>query len=93
MELRRSLSLSLITFYGLGTILVAGIYVLVGKVAGVAGMHAPISFALAAVIAGLSAFAYMELCSRHPLAGVRRFIHRRDSACAGCRSWVYDMLR
>ena len=68
-ELRRSLSLSLITFYGLGTILGAGIYVLVGKVAGVAGMYAPISFALAAVIAGLSAFTYMELCSRHPLAG------------------------
>jgi len=68
-ELRRSLSLPLITFYGLGTILGAGIYVLVGKVAGMAGMYAPISFALAAVIAGLSAFTYMELCSRHPLAG------------------------
>ncbi len=68
-ELSRSLSLPLITFYGLGTILGAGIYVLVGKVAGVAGMYAPIAFGLAAVIAGLSAFTYMELCSRHPLAG------------------------
>ncbi|HEX7812728.1 MAG TPA: amino acid permease [Burkholderiales bacterium] len=67
--LRRSLSLPLITFYGLGTILGAGIYVLVGKVAGAAGMYAPISFALAAVTAGLSAFTYMELCSRYPLAG------------------------
>jgi APA family basic amino acid/polyamine antiporter len=67
--LRRSLSLLLITFYGLGTILGAGIYVLVGKVAGVAGMYAPVSFALAAVTAGLSAFTYMELCSRYPLAG------------------------
>lgn len=68
-ELRRSLSLPLITFYGLGTILGAGIYVLIGKVAGVAGMYAPISFALAAVTAGLSAFTYMELCSRYPLSG------------------------
>ena len=68
-ELRRSLSLPLITFYGLGTILGAGIYVLVGKVAGVAGMYAPLSFALAAITAGLSAFTYMELCSRYPLAG------------------------
>lgn len=67
--LRRSLSLPLITFYGLGTILGAGIYVLVGKVAGVAGMYAPVSFALAAVTAGLSAFTYMELCSRYPFAG------------------------
>ncbi len=68
-RLRRSLSLPLITFYGLGTILGAGIYVLVGKVAAAAGMYAPISFVLAAVTAGLSAFTYMELCSRFPLAG------------------------
>ena len=68
-ELRRSLSLPLITFYGLGTILGAGIYVLVGKVAGTAGMFAPVSFALAAVTAALSAFVYMELCSRYPFSG------------------------
>ena len=68
-QLRRSLSLPLITFYGLGTILGAGIYVLVGKVAGAAGMYAPLAFVLAAIAAGLSAFTYMELCSRYPLAG------------------------
>jgi amino acid transporter len=68
-ELRRALSLPLITFFGLGTILGAGIYVLVGKVAATAGMFAPVSFALAAVTAGLSAFVYMELCSRYPLSG------------------------
>lgn len=68
-ELRRTLSLPLITFYGLGTILGAGIYVLVGKVVGSAGMYAPISFTLAAVTAALSAFVYMELCSRYPLSG------------------------
>lgn len=68
-KLRRSLSLPLVTFYGLGTILGAGIYVLVGKVAGMAGMHAPLSFVLAAIPAGLSAFTYMELSSRYPLAG------------------------
>nr|NIO42543.1 amino acid permease [Burkholderiales bacterium] len=42
--LRRALSLPLVTFYGLGTILGAGIYVLVGEVAGVAGMYAPFAF-------------------------------------------------
>jgi APA family basic amino acid/polyamine antiporter len=68
-NLRRSLSLSLITFYGLGTILGAGIYVLVGKVAGAAGMYTPLAFVLAAIAAVLSAFTYMELCSRYPLAG------------------------
>ena len=69
MELNRTLSLPLITFYGLGTILGAGIYVLVGKVADTAGMYAPAAFALAALTAGLSAFVYMELCSRYPLSG------------------------
>lgn len=68
-ELRRSLSLPLITFFGLGTILGAGIYVLAGKVAGVAGMFAPLAFALAGVTAALSAFVYMELCSRYPISG------------------------
>jgi basic amino acid/polyamine antiporter, APA family len=67
--LRRSLSLPLITFYGLGTILGAGIYVLVGKVAGLAGMHAPFAFALAGAVAALSAFSYAELSSRMPLSG------------------------
>lgn len=39
-----SLSLSLLTFYGLGTILGAGIYVLVGKVEGYAGPYVPMAF-------------------------------------------------
>jgi len=68
-QLRRVLSLPLITFYGLGTILGAGIYVLVGKVAGSAGLYAPISFLIAAAIAALTGFAYAELGSRYPLSG------------------------
>jgi basic amino acid/polyamine antiporter, APA family len=67
--LRRSLSLPLITFYGLGTILGAGIYVLVGKVAGLAGMYAPVAFLVAGAVAALSAFSYAELASRMPLSG------------------------
>jgi amino acid transporter len=56
----------LLTFYGLGTIIGAGIYVLIGEVAGKAGMFAPISFLLAATIAGFTAFSYAELSSRLP---------------------------
>jgi APA family basic amino acid/polyamine antiporter len=65
-QLRRSLSLPLITFYGIGTIVGAGIYVLIGEVAGLAGMYAPVAFLLAAFIAGFSAFSYAELSARHP---------------------------
>jgi amino acid transporter len=66
--LRRSISLPLITFYGLGNILGAGIYVLVGKVAGEAGYFAPLSFLIASIIAAISAFAYAELSSRYPVS-------------------------
>ena len=66
--LKRALSLPLVTFYGLGNILGAGIYVLVGKVVGYAGMYAPLSFLIAALLASLSAFAYAELSARFPFS-------------------------
>lgn len=65
-QLKRSLSLPILSFYGIGTILGAGIYVLVGKVAGVAGMAAPFAFLLAGTLVLFSAFSYAELSSRFP---------------------------
>jgi len=65
-QLKRTLTLPVITFYGIGTILGAGIYVLIGKVAGTAGMYAPISFLIAATVATFTAFSYAEMCSRYP---------------------------
>ncbi len=64
--LRRSLSLPLTVFYGLGTILGAGIYSLIGEVAGSAGMYAPLAFVIAAVIAAFTGLSYAELSSRYP---------------------------
>jgi amino acid transporter len=64
--LKRSLSLPLVTLYGVGTTIGAGIFVLVGKVAGAALIYAPVSFLLAAVLAGFSAFAFAELSARYP---------------------------
>lgn len=76
-ELKRAISLPLLTLYGLGTILGAGIYVLVGKVAGLAGMYAPISFALAAVLAVLTGLSYTELAARYPkAAGQALYVER-----------------
>jgi len=66
--LRRALSLPLVTFYGLGNILGAGIYVLIGKVVGEAGLFAPLSFLLAALLASVTAFTYAELSARFPLS-------------------------
>jgi amino acid transporter len=64
--LRRSLSFSAITLYGLGTTIGAGIYALTGKVAAGAGMLAPVAFLLASVLAAFTAFSFAELSSRFP---------------------------
>ncbi len=64
--LARRIGLPLLTCYGLGTILGAGIYVLVGKVANQAGMLAPLSFLLAAVVAGVTALSYCQLTVLYP---------------------------
>ncbi len=66
--LKRSISLPLLVFYGLGNILGAGIYVLVGEIAGIAGFYAPFAFLLAATVATFTAFTYGELASRYPLS-------------------------
>lgn len=67
-SLKRSLGLWLLIFYGLGNILGAGIYVLVGKVAGEAGYFAPLSFMMAAFVAAFTAFTYAELSARYPVS-------------------------
>jgi basic amino acid/polyamine antiporter, APA family len=71
--LKRSLSKLLVLFYGLGTILGAGIYVLVGKVAAQAGLYAPLAFILAAFIALFTAVSYAELSSRFPKSAGEAF--------------------
>ena len=75
--LKRSLGLTLITLYGLGNILGAGIYVLIGEVVAAAGMAAPLAFVLAAIVAALSAFTYGELAARFPVsAGEAVYVHQ-----------------
>ena len=66
--LQRRLGFWLLSFYGLGNILGAGIYVLVGQVAGLAGLYAPLSFLLAAIVASFTALTYAELSSRFPVS-------------------------
>ena len=65
-ELKRSLSLFMLVLYGLGVTVGAGIYVLIGEVAGRAGMAAPFSFVLASVAAGFSALSFGEMVARFP---------------------------
>ena len=65
-ELKRTLGLPLLTLYGLGTVLGAGIYVLIGEVAGRTGGYTPLSFLIAALLSALTAFSFAELGGRFP---------------------------
>ena len=67
-KLKRSLSLSLIILYGLGTTIGAGIFALLGKVVGHAGSLAPVSFLVASVLAAFTAFSFAELSARYPVS-------------------------
>ncbi len=65
-RLERNINLFEAIIYGIGIILGAGIYALIGKVVGVAGNTAWISFLIAAAIASLTGLSYAELASTYP---------------------------
>jgi len=66
--LRRRLGLPLLVLYGTGITIGAGIYVLIGEVAGHAGSFAPWSFVLAAAVMALTVASYAELSTRFPVS-------------------------
>ncbi len=68
-KLRRVLGLFELTMIGVGIILGAGIYVLIGKAAGIAGNGVWISFFIAALVAAFTGLSYAELSSMFPKAG------------------------
>lgn len=68
-QLKRSLSLVQLVFYGVGTIVGAGIYSVFGAAAGEAGGFVWVSFVLAGVTALLTVLSYAELSSMYPKAG------------------------
>ncbi|HOI18278.1 MAG TPA: APC family permease [Candidatus Woesearchaeota archaeon] len=62
-KLNKDLSLVELVMYGVGVMIGAGIYVLIGKASGIAGYSVWLSFILASVIAGLSGLSYAEMSS------------------------------
>jgi APA family basic amino acid/polyamine antiporter len=67
--LARELGLLEVTLSGVGIILGAGIYALIGVAAGQAGNAVWLSFAISAVAALFTALSYAELSSMYPRAG------------------------
>ncbi|MDH3644274.1 MAG: APC family permease [Gammaproteobacteria bacterium] len=76
-KLKRALTLPMLTLYGLGTTIGAGIYALLGEIAGVAGYGAPFSFLVASLVAGFTACSFAELAARYPrAAGAALYVQR-----------------
>ena len=69
LTLKPTLSLPVLVLYGLGTTVGAGIYALLGAVAGASGMRAPFAFIAASVLASFTALSFCELSARMPRAG------------------------
>ncbi len=67
-ELKRHLGLFHLTMYGVGLILGAGIYVLIGEASGFAGNIVWLSFLLGAIVAVFAGLSYSELSALFPKA-------------------------
>jgi amino acid transporter len=75
--LRRSVGLAQLTFYGLGGMLGAGIYGLVGKAAGQMGSAIWLAFLVSLVAALLTGLSYACIGSRYPRAAGAAYVTHR----------------
>ena len=77
-ELRRALNLFETSVYGIGIILGAGIYVLIGEAASITGNSLWISFLFTALIASFTGLSYAELSSMFPKSAAE-FIYVKNA--------------
>lgn len=79
--LKRTLNLFQLVLYGLGTTIGAGIYALVGELAGISGYYAPAAFLVASVMAALTALSFAEFSGRYPrCAGAALYVEKGFSS-------------
>lgn len=80
-KLRRVISTPMLALYGVGNIVGAGVYVLIGKVAEPAGYLSVLAFLIAALVAFCAALCYAELAARFPVsAGISVYLHNAFKA-------------
>ncbi len=75
--LRRSIGPVQLALYGLGSMLGAGIYGLIGKAAGLVGNAVWLAFGVALIAALLTALSYASLGSRYPRAAGAAYVTQR----------------
>jgi APA family basic amino acid/polyamine antiporter len=77
-HLKRKVSLFALTMYGVGNILGAGIYALIGEVVGITGNMSWLSFILAAVTGALTGLSYAELSAMYPKSAAE-FVYTEEA--------------
>jgi len=77
-ELKRRISLFGVTLYGIGNVLGAGIYALIGVVVGETGNLSWLAFILASVTGALTGLSYAELSSMYPKSAAE-FVYTEEA--------------
>ena len=77
-KLRRRISLFSVTVYGVGNILGAGIYALIGEVVGITGNISWLAFIIASVIGALTGLSYAELSATYPKSAAE-FVYTEEA--------------
>jgi amino acid transporter len=88
MQLKPVLGPVQLAFYGVGVIVGAGVYTVIGTAAGIAQQSLWLSFVIGAVVALLTGFSYAEMTTSFPRAGaeylyLRRAMPKSDWAAFG----------
>jgi APA family basic amino acid/polyamine antiporter len=76
-EMRKEIGLIEATLYGVGIILGAGVYALIGKATSLAGNAVWMAFLISAVVGAFTGLSYAELSSMIPKAGAEYFYLKR----------------
>jgi len=77
-KLKRRISLFGITVYGVGNVLGAGIYALIGEVVGITGNISWLSFVLASITGALTGLSYAELSAMYPKSAAE-FVYTEEA--------------
>ena len=77
-KLKRRVSLFALTVYGVGNVLGAGIYALIGEVVGITGNISWLAFVLASVTGALTGLSYAELSAMYPKSAAE-FVYTEEA--------------
>ena len=77
-KLKRRISLFALTAYGVGNVLGAGIYALIGDVVGITGNFSWLAFLLAAITGAFTGLSYAELGAMYPKSAAE-FVYSEEA--------------